>query len=52
METKGLQTNMKKTKIMVNDGDTGSVRSSGRWPCRQGVDNNSYLLCFLQTFGE
>ena len=43
METKGLQINMKKTKIMVSDCDTGSVRISGRWlcpVCKKGVGSN------------
>ena len=34
------------TKIMVSDCETGSVRSSGRWPCKNKVGSNSYHLCF------
>ena len=52
METKGLRINMMKTKRMVSDCDTGSVRSSSRWQfsVRKGVGSNC-ILCFSVYIG-
>ena len=48
MESKALWINMKKTKIMLIDCETESVRSSGKRPCGKGVGCNSIFCDFCK----
>ena len=55
MEAKGLRINKKKTKIMESGGYTGSVRSSGSWPCsvcKKWVGANSTFCIFCEYWAH